>query len=561
MTQNVTNTLPEDGSGLLCAACAGHSEPVTVRFGGRALTSPENGSGPLHATVTGRLDLPLYVSVAGHLSLPENGSGLLCAERGHSVRVLLVSLAGGLSPMRDLSSGNNRLRMLPFETERLSGLDGLDIVSDSQCTEPLREVVELCRLREFDQALRQRMHAIDDRYEMLPEPEDASPPHPSHTWNDRPDTPRTGRIFFEVDPEDIARKPFAVLSRLRPYLDEGMLPIVRYTGSPGLDGGGLRRDFVTRLFIAMFPEGDDDVPRPRCGRDSPFDPSLCLLIGKLFGAAFLGEAGVVTGDLFHPLLFEMIGVPDEKEIRKMGEAHEPIGYEIVDKFLSVYMGGTLRNSGRETIALRKEALSCLLGGGSNKFLHISPESKKMHGYETDQRITKKQFLDELDNGQFREFLLAVRSIIKGMHDYVGERHRRRLVEHAKKGELRGMVEGRLSTERVRSALRTNNPNARVFRYLQRWIRESDEDKVRDFLQCITGLRTLPWRDPQLHIKVHTPESTQDPTPRFDTCARRMQLRDYVVEEGKVEEGYRYFTKEILEPCIAPGGKRTDFTLA
>ena len=373
---------------------------------------------------------------------------------------------------------------------------------------------------------------------------------------------------FDVHSEDIVREPFAILERLSSHLDRRRrCPVVRYTDAPhtdaphtdvlDIDTGGLMRDLITRLFLAISPGKGGDVPLPRCGRGGSPNTQLnrgrCLLIGKLFGATFLKQSGILTGNRFHPLLFRMIGLLGKEHMETIREVGEPIDESVIDLLLSVYMEGTVWDANPTTIVARKELTSWLLGGDVNRCLDISPTLQALYAYAPDDSVTKKAFLDELDNGQFNESVLAVRYIAKGMYDYVGEEHWNCVREQSEEGELQATVEGCMSKERIKAEMETNAPGARSYRYLIRWIEERDDETLRDFLRCVTGSRTLPPGTSPLHIEIYDEGKR---LPFFWTCFRQMVLPTYGKRGEEDEETYRSFVHKMslsMEYALAGPG--------
>ncbi|MCY3974815.1 MAG: hypothetical protein OXF02_04640 [Simkaniaceae bacterium] len=408
---------------------------------------------------------------------------------------------GDLEKLVDLCVGNNRLRRLPGSIGNLGSLLKLHVYDNRLSTLP-DEMANLSLLEELDVSYN-RLKDYPRVVLSLPMPCVARV-----QCSDNPFILQPG-VQLEVDPDDIDGNPFEVLSRLPLCPDRPSLPAIRYKGSRSTDGGGVIRDLITRLFLAMFPE-QGGGPKSALTRES------CLSIGRLFGAAFLNESGVVTGNRFGPSFF-----------RKIGRA-------LIDLSSEDSPPPTKRRKADES-----EAASCdelpdcpdhIVRSVAERVHDIDLSSE---GSPPPAGRRKRDESEVASSGELPDYPdHIVRLIAEGMYDYVGEESRRDLLEQVERGELQSTIEGTLSPGRVLEVLRTDDPTLEVYGYLTRWVRESDDNTLGDFLQCVTGLRTLPPCDSPVYVEIV--DATKG-LPFFHVCAQQIDLPDY----GKHEGGYRY----------------------
>ncbi|MCY3974870.1 MAG: hypothetical protein OXF02_04935 [Simkaniaceae bacterium] len=420
---------------------------------------------------------------------------------------ILPLSTGKIHRLKILDVSYNRLEALPPTIEDLDELTFVD-VSHNLLEGSLVKIMHLLRKCRHD-----RVNLNDNSF---------NTPLPS---------------ILEVELSHVNRDPLGMLTKLRPHLNMRTLPKIRYKDSPAYSKD-VTRDFVTHLFLAMFPEESDDLPFSRC--DPEVRQRHWMVIGQLFGAAFLDESEITMSGKFHPSLFDMIGTLNGKQMKKIGDPYESIDYEIIDRLLPAYMGEAVRDAHPETVVMRQQLTSSLLGGGPDKTLDVPADVKELCGYEREEAVTKKRCLDELDNGRFMKLLPIVCAIAKGMYDYVGEEHWIRVRYQAKMGILRTELEGIVFKEDVVEKLDTNLPESRAYRYLVKWVRESDNRKLRDFLLCVTGSGTLPPFRTYLRVTIRDEERF----PSFRIRARQICLPNY----GE-NEGYRYFA-DALDSAIA-----------
>lgn len=128
---------------------------------------------------------------------------------------------------------------------------------------------------------------------------------------------------IKIDVDDLQKKPKIYLDKIGKIISkEGQLPKIVYSKngveSLGLDVGGLRRDFISKLFKFVFAkeseadkyhlkslnfdtkEGLEPIARKT-------EASSFHSLGQLFARCFLGEAFCTTGTVFRTSFFQSLG--------------------------------------------------------------------------------------------------------------------------------------------------------------------------------------------------------------------------------------------------------------
>lgn len=130
-----------------------------------------------------------------------------------------------------------------------------------------------------------------------------SPP-PSFTWR--------------INSTNIPSNAREYLLRFKKLVDfQKNIPKIIYTDSPAINAGGVTRDLITKIFHALcspknlrFPgELTDEFVLPRFSEDSSLhkEEIACFeALGTIFNYALTNTAGILTGQYFHPLLFELL---------------------------------------------------------------------------------------------------------------------------------------------------------------------------------------------------------------------------------------------------------------
>lgn len=304
---------------------------------------------------------------------------------------------------------------------------------------------------------------------------------------------------FEVEESSIAENPVKLLERLGALylLPSGCLPnIVFKRGGQflsGMDFGGLKKDFISRLLSALFktsPVGknfleiEDGFPVARGGE---MERDTYFALGKLLAFCYYGRYSLCLGNLFSDKFYECLSVK--------GNA------EMISKrwYLNCYL--ILINAPSEIYRLFEfnfpyQALS-------------QEEFEKVHYYIDPMQelgIDVKKLLDKSyrlslyeklvttarENGQ----VMAISYIVKSMAETIRFRQWFMLRELTPTA-LRLRIQGVLSAEELLKRLQyLNSSNAtgedinRTKGFLTSWIKQADNKNLELFVEAVTGLKTL-----------------------------------------------------------------------
>lgn len=360
-------------------------------------------------------------------------------------------------------------------------------------------------------------------------------------------------LYFYVNPEDIEKNPVAILKAYTSHLDQDRLPIVQYTDSIGIDGGGITRDFITRLSKALYDQEAKDVHGFATRSLSMSELQIIEQVdmykrlGKLFGMAYLEKKQILLGEHDSNLTFCIIQTLSSEEITQIpSDLEGDIPDEILEKLVSTWIEFSV------DLAMPKEEKEKLI----QEILQDNREALDIYGY-----TSKAQFLKETVYGRV--------AIAKGMYDLLGDFHWRKIqtiTSHALQEKVEGVS---ISKERVLFEIEFDRPDSVACNHFKRWIKESESRKLIDVAQLLsedkdnplleqkwiyfsalqnlirasTGLTTLPpyksGREKyiKIHIYAHSSSIEEEKMLAFHTCSETIDIPDL---GNASEEGYKQF---------------------
>jgi hypothetical protein len=326
-----------------------------------------------------------------------------------------------------------------------------------------------------------------------------------------------GRPFI-VKLEEIEEQPLQVLKALYPKM-ENNFPKIQYDDSPGVDAGGLSRDFVTRLMkrvfdsdkavLPMTENGGKLMPLMEKGNQDQF--VAYQAIGALFAHAFEKRQGIVTGNYFQPLLFQMIHALTNEEIATLSDSihSEEIPKEIQDKLFRIYA--------KEELHLPDEQISAILQGNI-------PEELQSYGYDS---------RDDFFNASLKQKMLASLVMAKSMRAHLSGPNSWDQVKGAV-NEFGLKIEGSLTKESVLTALEWNRDHP-TKEHLVQWINNCSSEELEKFVWTLTGSPTLaPGQALKVKLYAHATN-----LPVYHTCFFSMDLPNgypsYEIFKQKLEQ--------------------------
>jgi hypothetical protein len=332
------------------------------------------------------------------------------------------------------------------------------------------------------------------------------------------------RLFptrLKVDLDKLKAKPEKYLLKVGKYTSKRRaFPKIFYFNngiqSRGVDLGGIRRDFVTRLLEHLF-DGKVGSSLPVIMGEqgvSPRNPefkkhdSYCI-VGNIFAMCYLGNNDFVTGPMFNPLLFEVLkitGIADGEEVAilKAGLVFNELPLELVD-----WIKGRIALGGFTPEVIDKIAI----------LLDVKKEKIFYH------RKTLKELL--LADG----CVYAAVSIAQGMRNYLGEDRWLRRIQYEASEVLKTKIEGELTRERVKEKLVFSDPllkGKRTKKFLITWIDQADKQSLKKFVRAISSNNAL--SNAHLHIHFYSRGSGFIPVAHTCVCALELSS-DYGSQEN------------------------------
>ncbi len=307
-------------------------------------------------------------------------------------------------------------------------------------------------------------------------------------------------------------KLFALIGTEHPF------PKIRYMGSPGVDQGGLTRDFVTSLMNALCHPNQKHWKMieniegylPLISKDSKLSEwkqlQCCKSIGAIFALA-IQEDHVNIGRHFHPTLYKMIHSLTEEEIYMKDLAQSNPHQKLIKIFLHNHY--------------------------PNIFQEISNE--ELDNFIATGKLSQTLIDKSIDENFFNDYVTGpVQAALQ-----IAQTLRYRTVKsdwQSIKGEspevLQIRIEGAFTKEMVIDAFKANllsETRQAQGEFLKQWIEESSENEVQRFLFAILGSETLS-SNTQLDIQIINGWTDQHAI-AMHTCSGIMDMPSYTTYEA------------------------------
>jgi hypothetical protein len=331
----------------------------------------------------------------------------------------------------------------------------------------------------------------------------------------------------------ITQDPLALLSLLANEMQNSRSPLkIKYIDSEAIDGGGVSRDFVTKLLDALFKPGIFPTMVPDLKSDliiPKFSEKIsaeCYQgLGLIFADALKKE--VCTGCRFHSTLFQMLHSLTNEEIDKIDTVHRQEPY---NKMLKLYL-----QSQYSSQQLNEDELNAFINNDT-----LPPFIKG--GVESKEEFLATTGIDEV-----------IRSTLA-----IARHTKQRLVLRNQswdevKGntpdDLREKIEGKLTKNDVLHALENpSNHTGTVSNqkgWLVRWINDATPTQLENFVYAISGSKALPLGKPLLIQD----DADLNHLPIFHTCSYMVNIpcyQDYNTFKDKFERSLVDATKGVMQ---------------
>ncbi len=317
---------------------------------------------------------------------------------------------------------------------------------------------------------------------------------------------------FQVASTSITQNPVETLRLLAEKMQNSRSPLkTKYEDSDAIDGGGVSRDFVTKLLDALFKPGTFPTTDPDNGLIIPkFSgkiPEKCYQgLGLIFADALNQE--ICTGCRFHPTLFQMLHSLTNEEIDKVNTEHQQDPY---NKILKIYL-----QSQHQYSSINEDDLDAFVNNGT------VPPYLKSGGVDS-----KEDFLK--DTG-IHEMIMSTLMIAQHTKQRLTLRNQSwDAVKGNTPNDLREKIEGKLTKADVLTALESNESNQSPTvsdqkDWLKEWINASSAKQLENFMYAISGSKALPLGQ-KLLIKDGGPVG-RGRLPSFHTCSYEVNIPHY-----------------------------------
>ena len=257
-------------------------------------------------------------------------------------------------------------------------------------------------------------------------------------------------------------KPFPSVD----YFEGGVL-------SAGIDAGGLRRDFLTRLFQGLFLSQVGTLPVISReggiwpGMDQNPDTEISYkTIARIMALCYSNTASFKIGEVFTPMLFSAITVPG-------------IGEKTDDALIQGFL-----------LSRGYPANTSYKGEGSLESTELA--QAKALGYDGEDKAGFRAYL--LGFAKEDSFLQVASIIAKELKVYLGDKWSAFILED--KDVLSNKIQGTFSKELLLQSINWNtstqaaNALGKNTEFFTQWVNGAPEETVRSFLQAVTGNRVL-----------------------------------------------------------------------
>ena len=446
-----------------------------------------------------------------------------------------------LTNLRTLNISRNRLQQLPPEIRQLSNLQEL-YIAGNQLQQLPPEIGQLSNLQELYiggnqlQQLPPEILQLTNLLELYLSPSTAQASQGLvTTLLNTGVAVSIGVSKFTLNLQQLQDDPISVLRALYELLQKDhSFPTIQ--DSDGVDAGGLSRDLVTRLFEGIFNKENPQLPvlelddhfLPVVGPDFDHGESyqsqqLYQAIGMIFAAAARkGSRPIITGEHFHPILFEILYNLSQEDVSKLPEQFT-----------------TLND-------LPKDILKKLLSSHLYSIVDGSDDQKKKIASQLAEAFIENQFPDPFQIYESREeFLKAypyadkiilvvpgALAIAQGMYKFLQNWQ----LNSDSAVDLQLNIEGYFNREAVENILSwqegANSPqNEQTKKFLIQWIRDEATPlkTISQFLFAGTASSTI-MKGQNFQVTFYSargPDEGPDWFPKYHSCSFAMEIpRNY-----------------------------------
>ncbi|GEM_PF-3799870 len=363
-----------------------------------------------------------------------------------------------------------------------------------------------------------------------------------------------------VDGQELQSHPANVLFLWTKHFNDYVgFPRIRFMTAgavdmDGIDAGGITRDFVTRLFLALHREDLVDEQKlpvlrvdqtviPKISQNQEFDMLRQVTcyesIGRMFAHALQRSESIKIGEIYHPVLFEMLHALTALEIDQINLQQlnlDMIPQQIRNKLLKIYLKARFPETFQQFDPIFQQNVF------SQTVLDDFVDRGVLPQYLTMAGMTRDEFYEGYE---LNHILLAVFVIAKSMklHLHWSDWNR---AKGATPAALSEAIQGSLSPDLVVNALPAHFAGeADVMGFLRRWIRDpaTTRNQLRNFVWAVTGSTTLSPRQ-QLLVNLH---GNIQALPAYHTCSCQIDLPIYATYET-----FQRKLEQSLEHVVAGG---------
>ncbi len=125
----------------------------------------------------------------------------------------------------------------------------------------------------------------------------------------------------------------------------------------------------------------------------------------------------------------------------------------------------------------------------------------------------------LTDYNIKEIVLAILIMAKSMCDAAPNQWD--LIRTEPIDAMKRKIEGSLSTEEVLNAIHFAPEENTTFKYLKKWLKKCNEEKLAKFVEVLTGSSAI-VEGKKLNVRPNAPEN-KETLPTFHTCSYQMDL--------------------------------------
>jgi hypothetical protein len=346
---------------------------------------------------------------------------------------------------------------------------------------------------------------------------------------------------IEVDIDILTNNPKIYLRKLGSdfLLQNKPFPSLDYANSPGIDAGGLKRDFLTRLFQGLYhPSNNNRLPSVEGGQGvwpvangSEEILSCYRTIGRLFYLCYRNVASLKIGEVFTPKLFDILKIAGFAEKAEEGL----LSAFLLEKNLAPAIA---KLASQEALPQDFDANLYEIAASCMEPVPANPE--EYFQLASNRQLFREHLLGLVQNNPFLQATLIIAKELKSVMKPDEWRAFCSETTHT----LMSKIQGELNKNLLKTSLRwtdrqqPENPaklqNTKAL--LEEWIEKTSEEKLRAFLQATIGNCTLGPQDRVL-INVYAGRGPSY-IPTSHTCSFELELsadyQDFTVFEQSLK---------------------------